>query len=452
MAKAGAPIKAVKPIATEAVNQIFKSLPDFMGKLGKIGADVGASPQTMDSIGKHLASKTAKDLPKEMADVDTIFKALGSEDQFLREAGYRSLNDLDSNIRPMFEKEAQADAIVKRVASYKTRAEGKALKESIGQDLLEHPTFEPRQDLWDITDAKGDAKRVSGTDRFLQKYQETGKIDPKQISFKSKSKTKASKAKRAAIMRVPKEETTAEFHRRFPNDPVRAERMAKEYNSSRMSGYMFTAEAARRQGLTTKEFLQELKTGETTKLTQAQRNQRTTYASGHIHAANAPDNPLKPRPSDSPLYNPATSAETTRIEEALANISGSNKIEHDINPYAAERAGIPYNWKEDIDVFIDRYTDTSPHKLPMWQRDFTTDELDVIFNIPGNAPKEEVDKIFAALEDARRNPNHKRQNYAQLLLELKRELGGAGDPLTGKTDLPPPNLEDMYSRGLERPN
>ena len=252
-------------------------------------------------------------------------------------------------------------------------------------------------------------------------------------------------------MRVPKEETTAEFHRRFPNDPIRAERMAKEYNSSRMSGYMATAEAARRQGLTTKEFLQELKTGETTKLTQAQKNQRTTYASGHIHAANAPDNPLKPKPSDSPLYNPATSSETTRIEEAIANISGSNKIEHDINPYAAERAGIPYNWKEDIDVFIDRYTNTSPHKLPMWQRDFTTDELDVIFNIPGNAPKEEVDKIFAALEDARRNPNHKRQNYAQLLLELKRELGGEGDPLTGKIDSSPPNLEDMYSKGLERP-
>ena len=451
MAIAGAVLKAAKPIAKEAADRVFKSLPDFMGKLGKVGAEVGASPQTMDSIGKHLASKTAKDLPKEMADIDTMFKALGSNDVAIREAGYRSLNELDSNIRPMLEKQAQADAMVKRVASYKTRAESKALKESIGQDLLKHPTFEPRQDLWDITDAKGDAKRVSGTDRFLQKYQETGEIDPKELSFKSKSKTKASKAKRAAIMRVPKEETTAEFHRRFPNDPERADRMAKEYNSTRMSGYMATAEAARRQGLTTKEFLQELKTGETTKLTQAQKNQRTTYASGHIHAANAPDNPLKPRPSDSPLYNPATSRETTRIEEAIANISGSNKIEHDINPYAAERAGIPYNWKEDIDVFIDRYTNTSPHKLPMWQRDFTTDELDVIFNIPGNAPKEEVDKVFAAIMDARKNPNNKRQNFAQQLLELKRELGGEGDPLTGKTDEAPPDISDMIQRGLEQP-
>ena len=37
------------------------------------------------------------------------------------------------------------------------------------------------------------------------------------------------------------------------------------------------------------------------------------------------------------------------------------------------------------------------------------------------------------------------------LEELKRELGGEGDPLTGKIDSSPPNLEDMYSKGLERP-
>ena len=134
-------IKAGKPIAKEAVDQVFKSLPDFMGKLGKVGAEVGASPQTMDSIGKHLASKTAKDLPKEMADVDTIFKALGSNDVAIREAGYRSLNDLDSNIRPLQEKQAQADAMVKRADSFKAKAlygemnrQGKAGKES-GEEI-----------------------------------------------------------------------------------------------------------------------------------------------------------------------------------------------------------------------------------------------------------------------------------------------------------------------------
>ena len=141
MAIAGAAIKAVKPIAKEAVDQVFKSLPDFMGKLGKVGAEVGASPQTMDGIGKHLASKTAKDLPKEMADIDTIFKSLGSDDVAIREAGYRSLNELDSNIRPMFEKEAQANAMVKRVDSFKAKAlygemnrQGKAGKES-GEEI-----------------------------------------------------------------------------------------------------------------------------------------------------------------------------------------------------------------------------------------------------------------------------------------------------------------------------
>jgi hypothetical protein len=122
MAIAGAVIKAGKPIAKEAVDRVVKSIPDFMGKLGKVGAEVGASPQTMDSIGKHLASKTAKDLPQEMADIDTIFKSLGSEDIAIKEAGYRSLNELDSNIRPMLEKQAQADAMVKRVDSFKAKA------------------------------------------------------------------------------------------------------------------------------------------------------------------------------------------------------------------------------------------------------------------------------------------------------------------------------------------
>ncbi len=448
MAIAGAAIKAAKPIAKEAVEKVVKSLPDFLTKFNKVGKELNISPQTMNSTSRFLGDQTADNLPKQITALNTMLDGMQSTDPIIKNDSFRSFGEFDQNIRPLYETSDRADAIQKRVASYGSRAEGKALKESIGQDLLKHPTFEPRQDLWDITDAKGDAKRVSGTDRFLQKYQETGEIDPKQLAFKSKSKTKASKAKRAAIMRVPKEETTAEFHRRFPNDPVRADRMAKEYNSSRMSGYMVTAEAARQKGLTTREFLQELRTGETTKLTQAQKNQRTTYASGHIHAANAPDNPLKPRPSDSPLYNPATSGETTRIEEALENISGGNKIEHDINPYAAEKAGIPYNWKEDIDVFIDRYTDTSPHKLPMWQRDFTTDELDIIFNIPGNADKETVDKIFAAIADARRNPNHKRQNFAQELLEWKREIGSEGDPLTGKTDNPPVNVSDMVNQGL----
>ena len=144
MAIAGALLKGAKPIAKEAAEKVFKALPDFMGKLSKVGAEVGASPQTMDSIGKHLASKTAKDLPKEMADVDTIFKALGSNDVTIREAGYRSLNELDSNIRPMLEKQAQADAMVKRADSYKNLGQPEHYPPGITEDFTVQPELQSK--------------------------------------------------------------------------------------------------------------------------------------------------------------------------------------------------------------------------------------------------------------------------------------------------------------------
>ena len=56
MAIAGAALKAAKPIAKEAAEKVFKSLPDFIGKLGIVGAEVGASPQTMKSIEKQYCN------------------------------------------------------------------------------------------------------------------------------------------------------------------------------------------------------------------------------------------------------------------------------------------------------------------------------------------------------------------------------------------------------------
>jgi hypothetical protein len=432
--------------ARKAVTSAPLSFLDFRSSFKKQGKWPKFSPQHETMLERQWTETKGSDA---VGMGDMIERMNAPEGDPIREAAYGQFNDYANNVGGFQEAADKGERLVRQ---YNSRNAPTELKQEIGQRLIENPTFEPRQDLFYIMDAAGDAKRVSGTDKLLKNYQETGEINPKLLTFKSKSKTKATKSKRAEIMRVPKKETTAEFHRRYPNDPERAERMAREYNSTRMSGYMITAEAARKQGLTTREWLTEVRTGKRKILSQAEKNKRTTYASGHIHAANAPDNPLKPRPSDSPLYNPATEGNTTRIEEALENISGSNKIKHDINPFAAEKAGIPYNWMESIDMFIDRYSSTSPHKMPMWQRDFTVDELDVIFNIPGDADEETVERIFLALMDARKNPKHRRQNYIQEVQAIAKELGGEGDPLTGKTDFAPPNLEDMYSRGLERPN
>lgn len=364
------------------------------------------------------------------------------------------------NLGGFYEKQDQGDALSRqfRASGKGVRAEKQAVGREIGQRLIEQPDFEPRQDLFNIMDHTGDRKRISGTDKVLAHYQETGEIDPSLFVYQSKKTNKASQQSRAKLMRVPKEEATAEFHRRFPNDPERAEKMAKVYNKTRMSGYHRTADFARKNGLTVRELLEELRTGNKKILSQAEKNKRTTYASGHGVSVKAEKNPLYKIPEgtdpNSPLLNPSTSGESTWIEEAIENIVGGNKVEHDINPFVAKKIGMPFNWLEDIDIFIDRYTSNSPHQLPMWQRDFSLDELDALTAIPGNASEEEVEKVFLALMDARRNPKSNRNNFIQELMAIQRDVNrskGGRDVVTGKTDVAPPNVSEMMERGLERP-
>lgn len=201
MAIAGAAIKAAKPIAKEAAEKVFKSLPDFIGKIGKVGAEVGASPQTMKSIEKHLATQSASSLPKEMADIDTIFKSLGSDDIAIREAGYSSLNELDNHIRPMQEKEAIATALGKRVDSYKTPDKGVHIPE-IKELEYTGPNKEVVQQLYSEAYTELDPKY-----QFIKPEEmvESGLLN----KFIKRSKMLAAQAKKTEDMRLTRNELSA---------------------------------------------------------------------------------------------------------------------------------------------------------------------------------------------------------------------------------------------------
>ena len=439
--------KTAKTVIKEA--PVAKVLPfiEWKHKLKKKGSWPKLAPQHETMLERQYGATNGDDA----ANMAKGLEDMTSKDPDIKEAGAAWFNEYSDNLIGFQEAQDQG---IKMAKQYQGIKEGKAVRQGIAEKLIEQPDFKPRQDLFYIMDTGGDKKRISGTDNFLKKYQETGEIDPKELVLQSTKKTKASKGKRYKIMSVPRKETTAEFHRRFPNDPERAEKLAKEYNKTRMSGYHQTADFARKNGLTTTELLEELRTGNKKILTQAEKNQRTQFQSGHGHSVNAPENPRRPRPDDSPLHNPPTSRDSTWIEEAIENISGGNKVEHDLNPYVADKIGMPYTWMEDIDLFIDRYTSKGNHKLPMWQRDFSLDELDSLMNIAGDADEETVEKVFAALMDKRKDPNHRRVNFIEQLRAIQQDVNrsqGGRDVLTGKTDVAPPNISDMMERGLERP-
>ena len=48
-----------------------------------------------------------------------MLDAMVSKDGGIRNDGFRSFNEFERNIRPMYEKSSQADAMVKRADSYK---------------------------------------------------------------------------------------------------------------------------------------------------------------------------------------------------------------------------------------------------------------------------------------------------------------------------------------------
>ena len=279
-----------------------------------------------------------------------------------------------------------------------------------------------RQELFDIQSDKRGPQRVSGTDGFLKHYVETGELQPEMLKFGSKDSAAASAKKRYDATRPPEEALRKEANLIYPKDPELATQYVDEYLKWTGPSFAMVQEASRRTGISLRERLDEIVTGQLTDQ-KAPGRTRPGYDAGHPRAAQGEADPrielAKGHAPDSPINRPATEGYGARIEERSANRGGRNYIEHDINPYAAKRAGIPLNWKDSFHMWLDRKLGTN--KYPNWTRDFSTDEVEIIFNIPNKAEPPEVDKIFEAFIDARKH-NPKWMNMFEEMEAIRKDI------------------------------
>jgi len=318
------------------------------------------------------------------------------------------------------------------------------LQQEIGDDLIGagSPGKLERQDLWDVQSPTRGGYRVSGTDDFLKTYAETGRLEPERLSFSSKDSSRKSGKLRYDATTAPADDIVKEAHLAFPNDSELAEELAEKYLKWYRPSFAAVQEAARRQGLSPRQLIEEVRSG---KLTATDAEGRILFDAGHLRSAQAEVDvriePVKGHSPDAKINRPSTSGYSARIEGAEANRGGKNKPEHDINPYAAKRAGIPLNWQQDFLYWIDR--EMGYNNVVDWMRDFSVEELEIIFSIPNKELPEKVDEIFEAMMDARKH-NPRWMNFYEELREISKELeeqptltplgteaGDLGDPAAG---------------------
>lgn len=127
-----------------AAGHVFKSLADFVPKLHKVGKELKFSPQTTDSVTRFLSEQSTEKLPKQLNDVNTMLDAMVSKDGGIRNDGFRSFNEFESNIRPMYEKSSQADAMVKRADSYKNIGQPEHYPAGITEDFTVNPELQSK--------------------------------------------------------------------------------------------------------------------------------------------------------------------------------------------------------------------------------------------------------------------------------------------------------------------
>ena len=104
------------------------------------------------------------------------------------------------------------------------------------------------------------------------------------------------------------------------------------------------------------------------------------------------------------------------IENRIKNRKGGAKVEHDINPYAAQKAGLPRNWEEDFLYYLDRKYQKG--NVIDWKAEYGNEAFEKIESIPYNASKAEVDKVFNEI-NAMMKPRH--EQIGKHLEDLKLE-------------------------------
>jgi len=190
-----------------AAGQVFKSLSDFVPKLNKVGKELKFSPQTTDSVTRFLGEQSTEKLPKQLNDVNTMLDAMVSPDGGIRNAGFRSFNEFESNIRPMYEKSSQAESMVKRADSYKDIGKPDHYPAGITEDFTVNPELQSKslaetapdqvdwrwgevEKTWDDLDVKtAEAKQAAElagkefkpTDDLVSLQATLGPIDPTDV-------------------------------------------------------------------------------------------------------------------------------------------------------------------------------------------------------------------------------------------------------------------------------
>ena len=101
---------------------------------------------------------------------------------------------------------------------------------------------------------------------------------------------------------------------------------------------------------------------------------------------------------------PTTGGHATIIELGKDNISGLNRLDHNINPHAAKIADIPLSWEQDLKRFL---RIKNGEAYGNYAADWTIAERKIIEAIPYDMKPAEVKAIFKALEEAQKaNPKH----------------------------------------------
>ena len=207
----------------------------------------------------------------------------------------------------------------------------------------------------------GDPRQISQITQFLERG---GKLP-----FPPKVVTKKAHAfERLQNTRPPKEELTTLGKQLGLN-----QNQINAYFKEAQDGFGDVQEAARRQGLTTKQLRQEYITGKKTS--------RHDYTPGAYHAGHFW--PAK--------KGGATSRRTAGIEPGKLNIQKKDSFEGTINLYAAQKAGIPTTWAEDMKMWL---RDKKGLPGPRYASDFSNEQRNIIESIPWDANIDEVEAIW----------------------------------------------------------
>jgi len=217
-----------------------------------------------------------------------------------------------------------------------------------------------RQDFGTII-VDAEPRQISQITQFLERG---GKLP-----FPPKVVTKKAHAfKRLQNTRPPKEELTTLGKQLGLN-----QNQINAYFKEAQDGFGDVQEAARRQGLTSKQLRQEYITGKKTP--------RTDYTPGKYHAGHFwPAN-----------KGGATSRRTAGIEPGKLNIGKKDSFEGAINLYAAQKAGIPTTWAEDMKMW---FRDKKGLPGPRYAEDFNNKQRKIIESIPWDATEEQVNAIW----------------------------------------------------------